>query len=160
MDPVECSLPGSSVHGLLQARMLNWIAISFSMESSQPRDRTWVSCITGRFFSTEPPGKPHQCGKGREGEMWSGRDQYTKKRKGLHRQRCSLGSEEFEPYTGLPMLRSDVRKSVLFVVLKTNGSNKKDVRNLDSSHKEHTHTHTFVYRHNNDIKNKSTSIQT
>ena len=43
------------------------------------------------------------------------------------------------------MLRSDVRKSVLFVVLKTNGSNKKDVRNLDSSHKEHTHTHTHLF---------------
>ena len=51
-DPVDCSLPGSSVHGLLQARILKWVAISFSRGSSQPRHRTrivYVSC-TGRFF--------------------------------------------------------------------------------------------------------------
>ena len=49
-DPMDCSLPGSSVHGLLQATVLEWVAISFSRESSQPRDQTWVSCIAGRFF--------------------------------------------------------------------------------------------------------------
>ena len=52
IDSVECSpLPGSSVHGILQARILEWVAISFSRESSEPRDRTWVSYITGRFFT-------------------------------------------------------------------------------------------------------------
>ena len=50
------SPPGSSVHGILQARMLEWIAISFSRRIS--RDWTWVSCIAGRFFTTEPQGKP------------------------------------------------------------------------------------------------------
>ena len=49
-DPVDCSLPGSSVHGILQARVLGWVAISFSRGSSQPRDWTWVSCIAGRCF--------------------------------------------------------------------------------------------------------------
>ena len=44
-DPVDCSLPGSSVHGILQARILEWVAISFSRGSSQPRDQAWVSCI-------------------------------------------------------------------------------------------------------------------
>ena len=48
--PVDCSPPGSSVHGILQARILEWVAISFSRGSSQPRDRTWVSCIAGRCF--------------------------------------------------------------------------------------------------------------
>ena len=48
---MDCSLPGSSVHGILQARILEWVAISFSRESSWPRDRTWVSCIAGRLFS-------------------------------------------------------------------------------------------------------------
>ena len=43
-DPMDCSLPGSSVRGILQARILEWIAISFSRGSSWPRDRTWVSC--------------------------------------------------------------------------------------------------------------------
>ena len=50
-DPVECSLPGSSAHGILQARILEWVAISFSRGSSQPRDWTWVSHIAGRRFN-------------------------------------------------------------------------------------------------------------
>ena len=49
-NPVDCSLPGSSVHGLLQARILEWVTIPFSRGSSWPRDRTWVSWIAGRFF--------------------------------------------------------------------------------------------------------------
>ena len=50
-DPVDCSRPGSSAHGILQARILEWVTISFSRVSSQPRDRTLVSCIAGRFFT-------------------------------------------------------------------------------------------------------------
>ena len=48
---MDSSLPDSSVHGILQARILEWVAISFSRGSSQPRNRTWVSCIAGRFFT-------------------------------------------------------------------------------------------------------------
>ena len=48
-DPMDCSPPGSSVHGILQARTLEWIAIPFSRRSSQPRDQTQVSCI-GRWI--------------------------------------------------------------------------------------------------------------
>ena len=44
-------LPDSSVHGILQARTLKWVAISFSRESSQPRDQTQISCTAGRFFT-------------------------------------------------------------------------------------------------------------
>ena len=47
---MDRSLPGSSVHGIFQARILEWVAISFSRRSSQPRDWTWVSCIVGRCF--------------------------------------------------------------------------------------------------------------
>ena len=50
-DPMDCSPPGSSVHGVFQARILEWLAISFSRRSSQPRNRTWVSRIAGRFFT-------------------------------------------------------------------------------------------------------------
>ena len=49
-DPMDCNPPGSSVHGILQARILEWVAISFSRGSSQPRDRTRVSRIVGRRF--------------------------------------------------------------------------------------------------------------
>ena len=51
-DPMDCSLPGSSVHGIFQARILEWVATSFSRESSQPRDRTWVTCVSciGRWI--------------------------------------------------------------------------------------------------------------
>ena len=57
-DPTDCSSPGSSIHGILQARILEWFAIpfsrrssSFSRRSSWPRDQTWVSYIVGRFFT-------------------------------------------------------------------------------------------------------------
>ena len=50
-DPVDCSPPGSSVQGILHARILEWVAIPFSRESSQPGGRTQVSCIKGRFFT-------------------------------------------------------------------------------------------------------------
>ena len=50
-DPMDCSLPGSSVHGIFQARVLEWIAISFSRGSSQPRDWTRVSHIIDRRFT-------------------------------------------------------------------------------------------------------------
>ena len=50
-NPMDCSLPGSSVHGIFQAIVLEWIAISFSKESSQPRDRTRVSHIVDRCFT-------------------------------------------------------------------------------------------------------------
>ena len=53
----DFSPPGSSVHGILQARVLEWVAISFSRRSSKPRDQTCVSCILGRLFTTELPGK-------------------------------------------------------------------------------------------------------
>ena len=51
-DPMDCIPPGSSVHGPLQAGILEWIAIPFSRGSSWPRDRTLVSYIAGRFFTT------------------------------------------------------------------------------------------------------------
>ena len=57
--PMNCSLPGSSVLGILQAWILEWVAISFSRGSSWSRDQTWVSCIGRGFFTTEPPGNVH-----------------------------------------------------------------------------------------------------
>ena len=50
-DPMDCRPPVSSVHGILYARILEWVAISFSRGSSWPRDRTRVSCIAGRSFT-------------------------------------------------------------------------------------------------------------
>ena len=50
-DSVDYNLPGSFVHGILQARILEWVAMASSRGSSQPRDRIWVSCIAGRFFT-------------------------------------------------------------------------------------------------------------
>ena len=58
---IHYNLPGSSIHGISQARILEWVAISSSMVSSWPRDWTHVSCvscITIRFFTTEPLRKP------------------------------------------------------------------------------------------------------
>ena len=58
-DPMDCNLPGSSLHGILQARVLEWVAISFSRGSSRPRDRTRVSCIPGRCFNLWATGEAH-----------------------------------------------------------------------------------------------------
>ena len=62
-SPVDCSAPDSSVHGIFQARILEWVTISYPREFSWPMNRTWVSCISyrlaGRFFTTAPPEKPH-----------------------------------------------------------------------------------------------------
>ena len=62
-DPMDCSPPGFSVYGILQARILEWIAIPFSRGSSWSRDWPWVSCIAGRFFTVwttrEAPVRQH-----------------------------------------------------------------------------------------------------
>ena len=62
-DPMDCSPPGSSVYGILQARLLEWVAMPSFRGPSRPRDRTCilcVSCIAGRFFTLEPQWKPFQ----------------------------------------------------------------------------------------------------
>ena len=50
-DPMDCSPSGSSVHGILQARILEWVVVPFPWRSSQPRDQSQVFCIAGRFFT-------------------------------------------------------------------------------------------------------------
>ena len=65
-DPMDYSLTGSSVQGILQARILKWVAISFSRESFQPRNQTWVSFIARGFLLTELQGKPLHGGSGFE----------------------------------------------------------------------------------------------
>ena len=60
-DPMDCSPPGSSVHGILQARILGWVAISSSRGSPQPRGWTrvsWGSSLAGGFFTTDLPREP------------------------------------------------------------------------------------------------------
>ena len=52
-NPMDCSLPVSLVGGILQRRILQWVAIPFSRETSWPRDQTWVSRIAGRFLSMQ-----------------------------------------------------------------------------------------------------------
>ena len=50
-NPMDSTPAGTHVHGILQARILEWVAISFSRGSSRLRDQTWVSHIAGRFFT-------------------------------------------------------------------------------------------------------------
>ena len=57
LQPMDCSLPGSSVHGVLQARILEWVAISFSSRSFQPRDRTKSPALQADSLPSEPPVK-------------------------------------------------------------------------------------------------------
>ena len=57
---MDCSLPGSPVHGILQARKLEWVPIPFSRGSSQPRDLTCISCVAGKEFPDSSPGRPDE----------------------------------------------------------------------------------------------------
>ena len=57
-NPMDYRLPASSVHGIIWARILEWVAIPFSRGPFRPRDQSRVSCIAGSFFTAEPPGKP------------------------------------------------------------------------------------------------------
>ena len=57
-DPMDCSLTGSSAQGILQARILEWVAIPSSRGSSRPKDRTQVSHIAGHFLLSELQGSP------------------------------------------------------------------------------------------------------
>ena len=57
-NSIDCSSPGSFVHGILQTRILERVAMASSRGSSQPKDPTPISCIAGKFFTAEPPGKP------------------------------------------------------------------------------------------------------
>ena len=57
-DPMDCSPPGSSVHGILQTRILERVAISFSRDSSDPGMEPLSPALAGRCFATEAPGKP------------------------------------------------------------------------------------------------------
>ena len=57
-NPMDCSLPGSSVHGVLQARILEWVAISSSEYLSDPGIKPTSLVSAGRFFTTELPEKP------------------------------------------------------------------------------------------------------
>jgi len=59
-NPMDCSQSGSFVHGILQVRILEWVVISFSKGSSQPRGQTQVSHIAGRFLFFELRGKPKE----------------------------------------------------------------------------------------------------
>ena len=81
LPPHDCSLPGSSVHGLLQTEIREWVTIPFSRGSSQARDQTWVSCMAGRFFTIWATSKGRLCtvGKGSNirarWERWEGTHQ-------------------------------------------------------------------------------------
>jgi len=57
-DPMDCSLPGSSVHGNFQARILEWVAISYSRDLPDPGIEAMSPLLAGKFFTTELPGKP------------------------------------------------------------------------------------------------------
>ena len=69
-NPVDCSPLDPSIHGISQARILEWVVISFLRWYSQPRDRTCVSCLAGGFFTTEPPGNPTNAYEFLKCEKW------------------------------------------------------------------------------------------
>ena len=82
---MDCSPPGSSLHGISQARIVEWVTISFSRGPSWPRNWTRISCIEGGFFTTEPPGKPKRKTWGSANLLWVAISELGKYRKGVMR---------------------------------------------------------------------------
>ena len=70
-DLMDCRLPGFSIHGIFQVRVLEWVAISFSRGSSQPRDRTWVSHIVGRCFTVWARARIKYMSPALAGKFWT-----------------------------------------------------------------------------------------
>ena len=70
-DPMDCSLPGSSVHGILQERILEWIAVPFSRGSPQPKDWTRSRTLQVDSLLSELPGKLNQWNKQDSNSIWS-----------------------------------------------------------------------------------------
>ena len=116
LKPHGLQLPGSSVHGISQARIMGWVAIFFSRGSSPPRDQTHISYLAGKFFTTEPPGKPLYKFSGKESACqcrrhrfhpWVGKILWRRKQQPTpvflpgqsHRQR-SLGGREGLEFIG------------------------------------------------------------
>ena len=75
-DPMDCSSPGSSIHGISWARVLEWVAISFSRGSSQPRNQTWVSCLAGRVFTNWAATSLYNCAQN-SGNPWTMQPKFT-----------------------------------------------------------------------------------
>ena len=90
-DPMGCSPPGSLVHGIFQARILEWVAISFSRWSSRPRDRTWVSHIVGRCFTVWAT---------RDAEPWWTATNFPKKKNNQGSLKCAENTNKQAVSTG------------------------------------------------------------
>ena len=99
---MDCSPPDSSVHGIFQARILQWVAIDFSRVSSQLRDWICISCLAGRSFTTETPGKPLSH------TVWAAAAKLLQcptlcyPIDGAHQALLSLGFSKQEYWSGLP----------------------------------------------------------
>ena len=102
------SLPGFSVHGIFQARVPEWVAISFSRGSSQPMDRTQVSHTAGRRFTLWAPREAHGVRKGppnRSYSQWKDTDSYWKS----HPEQGESWKEIFYPLSSMFLWTNDVR---------------------------------------------------
>ena len=96
-NPMDCSPPSCSIHGIFQTRILEWVAISFSRVSSQPRDQTRVSLIVGRLLPSELPGKP-------QSSLWWWLQFFWAKLIKLHTEKMVNFNNTFELYINTPDL--------------------------------------------------------
>ena len=94
-DPMDCSLPGSSIYGTLQAGILEWVAILFSRGSSQPRDCTWVFWTTDIFFT-----------------IWATREAQRSEIKSSVKRTCSVSESYYRAQEG-PMPPSGLLESII-----------------------------------------------
>ena len=102
-DPLDCSPPGSSVHGILQERIMEWVAIPFSRGSSWPRVQTRVSCIAGRSFTVWATREDHSLCKVKEVKSLSHVRLFVTPWTVAHQAPPSMGFSKQEYWSGLPL---------------------------------------------------------
>ena len=107
-DPVDCSPPGSSAHGILQARTLEWVAVPSSRGSSRPSGRSHVSCIAGGFFTAEPLGKPEVLDDSESTLRTQTTQQFCHKGVSWQRVQAHSGYHHPQNFPGFAILNSDL----------------------------------------------------
>ena len=132
-DSVDCSPPGSSVHGIWQARVLEWVASPFSSGFSQPRGRAYVSCIGRWFFTTETPGKPRHNNMGNKIDFLGFQPVSYRQKKKKKKKFMKFKNYQYKWKTLMSLCPSLSKISLGFFIMNEKGD-KKD--NLSGNHAE------------------------
>ena len=133
-DSMGCSQPGSSIHGTLQARILEWVAIPFS------RDQTWVSCLAGGFFTVLSQQGPHI-------NTHTHRKTHTHTETHTHRHTDTHRYTHTQKHTIHTDTHTDTHRHTQTQIHTYTHTDTHTQRNTHIHTQTHTHRHTYTHRH-------------